>query len=284
MKIYNTVPYFLENYLPTVEYLNHYHEVFAPHFKEYFLYHCKDADEKIKNAIQKYPSQMSGIKEANAKIENLIQQVVTGYEQKYHVELTEDVHIIVGAYGSNAFTHRQINPEVTFCLEKLSSNEKHLKVIIAHEFGHALHNMLSDQEGMDWSELQWLHPFTTLLQEGCATYFSEQITAAEKSVYFSYDDNGEEWLQFVEKNKSEIIHAFLEDLQKCSNSEIFREWFSINGGLHFGYTRLAYFIGYSVLQSLIEKYQEKKAVTIWKDPGFHEEIEKVLLDLAKGSC
>ncbi|MFD1412506.1 DUF5700 domain-containing putative Zn-dependent protease [Oceanobacillus jeddahense] len=279
MKIYNTVPYFLEHYRPSVEYLNHYHERFESHFKEYFLYHCKNTDEKIKNAIKKYPYQMDEIRESSAKMENLIQQVVMAYSQKYKVEFTEDVHIIVGVYGSNAFTHRQINPEVTFCLEKLSSDEKHLNVIIAHEFGHSLHNRLSNQEGMDWSKLQWLHPYTTLLQEGCATYFSEQVTAAEKAVYFSYDDNGEEWLDFAEENRSEIITAFLEDVKKCTQHEIFQEWFSINGGSHFGYTRLAYIIGYTVIQSLIEKYQEKKAVTIWKEPGFHEEIEKVLIEL-----
>ena len=90
---------------------------------------------------------MSEIKESSGKIESLIQEVVLTYRQKYNVEFTKDVHIIVGAYGSNAFTHRQIIPEVTFCLEKLSSDDKHLKVIIAHEFGHTLHNILSDQEG-----------------------------------------------------------------------------------------------------------------------------------------
>lgn len=169
---------------------------------------------------------------------------------------------------------------MTFCLEKLSSSEEHLKVIIAHEFGHALHNILSDNDGMNWSKLQWSHPYTMLLQEGCATYFSEQVTVADKSVYFSYDDNGKEWLLFAEENKSEIITTFLEDVKKLTQPEIFHEWFSINGGAHFGFTRLAYFIGYNVIKLLIEKYQEEKAITLWKEPTFHEEIESVLIELA----
>lgn len=279
MKIYNTVPYFLENYVPSLEFLKHYHEKFTQHFKEYFLYHCKNADEKIINAIKKYPSLMNDIKESSEKIENLIHQVTLNYKEKYGVQFSKDVHIIVGAFGSNAFTHRQIIPEVTFCLEKLSSNDKHLQVIISHEFGHALHNILSDQKGMDWSKLQWFHPFTLLLQEGCATYFSEQVVNAEKPVYFSYNDHGVEWLQFVENEKSKIINSFLVDIKKRSHTEIFHEWFSINGGSYFGYTRLGYFIGYSVVQRLIDKYHEQRAVTIWSESNFHEEIETVLLEL-----
>lgn len=279
MKIYNTVPYFLLNYMPSERFLKHYHEKFSQHFKEYFLYHCKNADEKIKNAIQRYPSKMSEIKESSGKIESLIQEVVLTYRQKYNVEFTKDVHIIVGAYGSNAFTHRQIIPEVTFCLEKLSSNDKHLKVIIAHEFGHTLHNILSDQEGVDWSKVQWFHPFTTLFQEGCATYFSEQVADADKSVYFLYEDNGEEWLKFAEDNKNDIITTFLEDINKRTQSEVIHEWFSINGGSYFGFTRLGYFIGYNVIQILIEKYQEKEAVTLWKESTFNKEIETVLIEL-----
>lgn len=280
MKIYNTVPYFLSNYMPSELFLKHYYENFSRHFKEYFLYHCKNADEKIKNAIQKYPSKMSEIKESSGKIESLIQQILLTYRQKYNVEFTKDVHIIVGAYGSNAFTHRQIIPEVTFCLEKLSSNDKHLKVIIAHEFGHALHNILSDQEGMDWSKVQWVHPFTTLFQEGFATFFSEQVADADKSVYFLYDDTGEDWLRFAENNKKEIISTFLEDINKRTQPEIFHEWFSINGGSYFGFKRLGYFIGYNVIQILIEKYQETRAVTLWKESTFHKEIENVLLELS----
>lgn len=281
MKIYNTVPYFLLNYMPSELFLKHYYEKFSQHFQEYFLYHCKNADEKIKNAIQKYPSKMNEIKESSGKIESLIQQVVLTYTQKYNVEFTKDVHIIVGAYGSNAFTHRQIIPEVTFCLEKLSSKDKHLKVIIAHEFGHALHNILSNQEGMDWSKVQWDHPFTTLFQEGFATYFSEQVTDADKSVYFLYDDNGEEWLRFAEDNKNEIIATFLEDINKRSQPEIFHEWFSINGSSYFGFERLGYFLGNNVIQILIEKYQEKKAVTLWKESTFNKEMENVLFELTK---
>ena len=104
MNIHNTVPYFLENYKPSEQFLNEYHDRFSPHFKEYFLYHCKNADEKIRAGSQKYPNKMSEIKESSGKIEDLILQVVAAYKQKYNVEFSMDVHIIVGAYGSMPYT------------------------------------------------------------------------------------------------------------------------------------------------------------------------------------
>lgn len=279
MKICNTVPYFLENYEPTEFFLKNYFEKFDPHFKEYFLYHCKNPEKKIPQAIQKYPSKMSDIKDSSEKIEKLIQQVTATYQEKYKVQFDKDVHVIVGAYGSNAFTHRQIIPEVTFCLERLSSRDEHLKVIIAHEFGHALHNILSDREGMDWSKVEWSHPYTTLLQEGCATYFSKQVTDVDEAVYFSYNDSGVDWLEFAKTNQATIIRTFMEDMKEHRPVDIFHEWFSINGGANFGYTRLGYFIGYSLVQRLIEKTTELAAITIWKKDQFKVEIEKVLKEL-----
>lgn len=279
MKIYNTVPYFLENFEPTVQFLQRYHDKYTSHFKEYFLYHCKNAEEKKEYAIKHYPSKINEIKMSNGKIESLINKIATSYNEKYNVEFQKDVHVIVGCYGSNAFTHRQIIPEITFCLEKLSPEEEHLKVIIAHEFGHAVHNILSNKSGMEWSKLQWYQPFVWLLQEGSATYFSKQIVEAEESVYFSYDSSGNGWLQFAKSNTQEIVNSFLKDFNNLSHQDIFREWFSINGGNRYGHTRLGYYIGYIVLESLIKRYGELNAITLWKNPWFTDEVTRVLLKL-----
>ena len=280
MKIYNTVPYFLENFYTNKQFLQNYHEKFSPHLKEYFLYHCKNADEKMKTAMEKYPNAIEEIKECNLKIESFIRQIVEAYELKYKVKFTNNVHIIVGCYGSNAFTHRQIIPDVTFCLEKLSPEDNHLKVIIAHEFGHVLHNILTERAGIDWSKLQWNHPYTWLLQEGCATYFSKQVAVANESVYFAYDDRGEEWLRFAQNNTEEIITSFLKDF-KTDSQNVFKEWFSINGGTRFGHTRLGYYIGFVAINRLILKHGELKAITFWKEPNFIEEMEQVLMEIKK---
>jgi hypothetical protein len=277
MNIYNTVPYFINYYEPTEEFLKTYQKTFAPHFREYFLYHCKNPDDKIKVAHQRY--NLNNISEISKNIEKYIQEIAKSYQKKYNVQFEKDVHIIVGMFGSNAFCQREIIPEVTFCVEKLSPNAEHLKVIIAHEFGHVLHRIFSYQERMDWYSVQWYHPYTMLLEEGCATYFSKQVSKAKTSVYFSYDENGDEWLNFAINNFKLILNAFLEDLEKYSHEHIYYEWFSISGGKRFGYTRLAYYIGYRAVKKLIEKYGELKGITIWRNPSFFDQMKEILVEL-----
>lgn len=282
MNIHQTVPYFIENFTPTAAFIEQYQKKYAAHFEEYFRYHCKHPEEKLKIALEKYPAKLQDIRKIDGKIVRLINEVKTFYEMNYDARFEKDVHLIVGMYGSNAYTHRQIIPEITFCLEKLSPEDDHLGVIIAHEFGHALHNSLSDRVGMNWSELDWAHPYTWLLQEGCATYFSTKAVATNPAVYFTYDDEGEPWLHYAESNRKEIIQAFQTDLQVQSTNDLFREWFSINGGTRFGHTRLAYFIGFYLLHRLMEKLGEEDAVTVWKRPEFHSIMSQTLEEMTNG--
>lgn len=283
MIIHQTIPYFIKKFEPTAEFIEQYQQKYAVHFEEYFRYHCHRPEEKLKIALKRYPEKLPDIIEANGKIITLIKEVKVFYEMNYNVAFEKDVHLIVGMYGSNAFTHRQIIPEVTFCLEKLSPIDDHLRVIIAHEFGHALHNLLSDHVGMNWADLDWNHPYTWLLQEGSATYFSTKaVSLDDAAVYFTYDDE-EGWLRFAENNRVEILEAFQKDLQLLSPTDLFREWFSINGGTKFGKTRLAYYIGYELLLFLIRKTGEQEAVTAWKRPDFHSLMSETLEEMTHGA-
>jgi hypothetical protein len=184
----------------------------------------------------------------------------------------------VGGFGSNAYTYRQIIPNITFSLEKLSPEPDHLKAIVAHEFGHAAHNIISNEDGIDWTQVQWYSPLTWLNQEGAATHFSRRTAVdLHPSIYFSYDEKGYEWLTFSKANKNEIKKAFAEDYLALTPELVFREWFSINGGQKFGYSRLGYFIGDMFFQYQIENLGEIKAVTAWKERGFQEHVKQWLL-------
>lgn len=281
MTIYNTAPYFINNYQPNASFLHTYHATYPLQFKEYFLYHCKNPEEKKKTALQKYASHMNAMKVANQNIEKHLYTITSAYEKKYNIVFNNNVHIIVGLYGSNAFTHRQPIPDVTFCLEKLSPVDEHLKVIVAHEFGHVLHHMLSEQREVDWGAIPWFHPYTTLFQEGSATYLSEQLEIAKnQGTYFTYDDTGERWLAFSKKHKREIIRAFLSDMQTCHEDQIYREWFSIYGGTQFGYSRLGYFIGYELLHFIMKNYPELEAITIWRNANYIGTIHSILLEMS----
>ncbi|ATP39104.1 hypothetical protein CSE16_03170 [Solibacillus sp. R5-41] len=281
MKIHDTVTEFIKDYKPTTLYLNEYFASNQIHFDEYFKYHCLNKNEKLQEAINKHLAKLDDMAEICGKMSELIREIASTYENLYSVQFTEDVHLLVGLFGSNAYTYRQYIPEVAFCLEKLSPQIDHLRTIIAHEFGHVTHNLISIQEGIEWSSVDWMSPYTWLLQEGIATYFSTRVVSVRNDVYFIFEDDID-WLQFCEENKHLILKHFTQDLKKNPNNEIFKEWFSIRGGETFGKARLAYYIGYCFVTSLIEKFGVTYAITLWKERDFKQivldELETMIIN------
>ncbi|WP_137790142.1 hypothetical protein [Bacillus sp. E(2018)] len=274
MKIIDTVSFFLQNYQPTISFLKEYYKRYPSVFHEYFSYHCKDTEERHDLSIKKYQDSWSSIQCVHDLINPLIQDVVQKYEEEYRVQFPVEVNLIVGSYGSNAYTHRQIIPNVTFALEKLSPEPEHLRTIVAHEFGHATQNILTDKEGMKWERMNWNSPMTWLNQEGAATHFSRKIVGGlHPSVYFSFNNHGYEWFEFAKKNEDEFLLAFAKDYTSLSAQTIFSEWFSINGGKKFGHSRLGYYIADLFFQDQVIKLGERDAITAWKDDNFIRNAE-----------
>ncbi|MEK4486997.1 hypothetical protein MHH81_15730 [Psychrobacillus sp. FSL H8-0484] len=277
MKIIDTVPSFLNNYEPSVSFLRSYYAKYPEIFKEYFASHCKDTEERHSESIKKYPQHYAAIKQVHQNILPIIEEIAAEYEKLYKISFPVDINLIVGGYGSNAYTYHQIIPNITFALEKLSPDPDHLSVIVAHEFGHLAQNILSDQAGMNWEKIHWNSPLIWLNQEGAATHLSRKtVINVHPSIYFSYNSDGYEWLTFAQTNAKEIIKAFADDYLSLTPDELFREWFSINGGTMFGHSRLAYFIGDMFFQNQIEKYGEMAAIVAWENEGFEEQVKNWL--------
>lgn len=278
MKINDTVPYFLKNYEPTISFLRKYYAEYPGIFADYFAGHCKDTDERHGESIKKYPQHFSTIKQVYKNILPIIEEVAAEYEKLYQITFPIEINLIVGGFGSNAYTNRQIIPNITFALEKLSPEPNHLRVIVAHEFGHVAQNIISDSAGMDWPKVDWINPLLWLYREGAATHFSRQIVSNEHpSIYFSYDDEGDDWLSFANANTRDIKNAFAEDYLVLKPDDLFHEWFSINGGKKLGYSRLAYFIGYLFFQHELEKFGEMAPIVAWKEEDFLERVKQWLI-------
>lgn len=274
MIIIDTVPYFIRKYEPSISFLRSYYSEYPDIFKEYFSYHCKDTEERHNQSLKKYQEYFQTIKQVHKNILPIIKEINDEYFKLYQISFPIEVNLIVGGFGSNAYTYRQVIPNITFSLEKLSPEPDHLRVIVAHEFGHAAHNILSEEAGIDWTQVKWNSPLTWLYQEGAATHFSRRtVLNLHPSIYFSYNDDGYEWLKFSESNKKEVKRAFAKDYLNFTTELLFREWFSINGGEKFGHSRLGYFIGDMYFQNQIEKSSEINAVTAWKDKGFEENVK-----------
>lgn len=274
MKIIDTVPYFTKNYTPSIQFLRNYYNEYSSIFNEYFSYHCKDTEERHSQSICKYPQSMSAIKQVYQNIVPIILEITEEYNKLYRVAFPVDVNLIIGGFGSNAFTSRQIIPNITFSLEKLSPDPIHLRAIVAHEFGHAAHNIISNDARMDWTKIQWTNPLTWLNQEGVAIHFSRRtVPNLKPSIYFSFDDEGDKWLDFCNRNNQEIKKAFANDLFTLTAELFFREWFSINGGNKFGFSRLGYFIGDLFFQNQIEKLGEHEAIIAWQNTDFIDNVK-----------
>ncbi|CAG9622454.1 uS10 family ribosomal protein [Sutcliffiella rhizosphaerae] len=277
MQIIDTVPFFLAKEKRTIPFLRSYYETYPAIFHEYFSYHCQDTEERHMTSLTKYPDSIPSILETHKRIVPIIQEVSQTFAELYKLDLPIGVNLIVGGYGSNAYTHKQVIPDITFALEKLSSDPDHLRVIVAHEFGHAAHNLLSDKAGTDWTKMAWNHPLIWINQEGAATHFSRNIIPDLKpSVYFSFNDEGEEWIEFASTHFSEIKKAFAKDVEQEDSGSIFREWFSIRGGLTFKNARLAYYIGDQFFQYQKKRLGEHTAIVAWKEKHFIEDVQEWL--------
>ncbi|MBK3494691.1 hypothetical protein JFL43_07435 [Viridibacillus sp. YIM B01967] len=240
------------------------------------MYHCKDTEERHSQSISKYEHDFDNIRLVRSNIVSIIERVELSYKERYDVDFPIEVDLLIGGYGSNAYTYREIIPNISFALEKLSPEMNHLEYIVAHEFGHATHHIISDKKKIDWTKVDWNSPLTWLNQEGAATYLSRQ--AAPNLLphqYFSYDEEAE-WLLFAEENYEEIKDAFREDYQQLNINELFFEWFSINGGERFKHTRLAYFLGADFFQKQVDSLGEIEAVIAWGRDDFKQMVEEWL--------
>ncbi|MCH7322761.1 hypothetical protein LZ480_12755 [Solibacillus sp. MA9] len=282
MKIIDYVTPFLEKYEATPEYYETYFQKHRETFEFYFRFHCKNKEEKLCNALQQHPHKLEDMNFVKERILMNISEITANYEKMFDITFTEAVRIFVGLGGSNAYTTHSMNPEVAFCVERMPALETGIRALIAHEFGHAVHHIVTLRNGVKIGQIDWNNPYTWLIQEGIATYLSTQVVDASKDIYFAFERD-EVWLNYARMNKANIIASFQQDLEQLSSQEIFKEWFSINGGGLFGYARLAYYIGYEVVQELVEQIGIGDTILFWLQPNFKEQMNGLLNEFANNN-
>ncbi|KFN03309.1 aminopeptidase [Bacillus clarus] len=265
--INNTIPNFLrlwENNDIALHDLYKYYDTYPDVFGEYFKYHCPKTTERLSNAIQKYPDKLKDICMISEDLPWIIREVREEYRSRFEIELDLNFNLIVGGFGSNAFVEREIIGQIFFAAEKLSPELNHLRVIVAHEIGHVYHNVLLQENGMAWNKAEWTDATVNLYREGVATYLSKKVVKGlDDAVYYSYNNEGEQWLQCYKNRNVEIKKRFLEDYNEGGNVEKEKEWFRLSGGNYFGYNRLGYFLGTSYVEYLVEKFGEEQALAFW---------------------
>ncbi|AXY09474.1 aminopeptidase [Bacillus thuringiensis LM1212] len=265
--INNTIPSFLKLWEGTDVELTVLNQYFTSHpeiFEEYFKYHCPKTKERLSNAINLYPTKIEDIRIIAELLPNIIQEITNEYDNKFNFDVNMKFHLFVGAFGSNAFVEREIIGDIFLAAEKLSPDSNHLRVIVAHEIGHIYHNVMLQNDGMDWRKAEWTDAAVTLYREGIATYLSKKIVKGlNESVYYSYDNNGEHWLQCYIENEEHIKKRFLADYIERWAFEKEKEWFRLSGGQYFGYNRLGYFLGTAFVDYVVQTLGESEVFTFW---------------------
>ncbi|MBO1913223.1 hypothetical protein J4G37_51495, partial [Microvirga sp. 3-52] len=134
---------------------------------------------------------------------SMIKKIEALFNKTFNIDLNLALSykLIVGTFGSNAFVTQDNKREIYFAVEKLSADIEHLKVIVAHEIGHVAHFSFASNQDMNWTTVDWLNGLTTLYTEGVATYLSKKtVPNLNASVYFTYDAEGDSWVECYEKN------------------------------------------------------------------------------------
>ncbi|MED1302435.1 aminopeptidase [[Bacillus thuringiensis] serovar konkukian] len=274
--INNTILSFLKLWESTdveLAVLNQYCTSHPEIFEEYFKYHCPKTKERLSNAINLYPAKIEDIRIIAESLPTIIQEITNEYRNKYSFDVNMKFHIFVGAFGSNAFVEREIIGDIFFAVEKLSLDLNHLRVIVAHEIGHIYHNVMLQNNGMDWEKAEWTDAAVNLYREGVATYVSKQIVKGlNESVYYSYDDDGERWLQYSIENEEQIKKRFLEDYIEGWTFEKEKEWFRLSGGQYFGYNRLGYFLGTAFVEYVAQALGESEVFTFWNKHNLKRDV------------
>ncbi|MGE7998358.1 hypothetical protein ACQKOF_06710 [Lysinibacillus sp. NPDC093190] len=119
--------------------------------------------------------------------------------------------------------------------------------------------------------VDWESPFTWLLQEGIATYFSTKVVSARTDEYFV----------FQEDLKTNNYRRVLSDLTSLNVRAVFLECFSINGGKRFGINRLAYFIAFELIQNCLQELAELDVITLWRNVNYKNIIYQQLTEMTK---
>lgn len=277
MQIKNNIPSFLSfwesNENKSLADLEHYLKENEAIYANYFPIHCPRTEERLNAALQKYDDKLDDIRSISISLPAILQEMTNVYRERYDLEVELSYKLLVGTFGSNAFVTRDNKREIYFAVEKLSAERDHLKVIAAHEIGHVMHFSMATRQGMDWSEVDWMHGLTTLFTEGAATYLSKQtVPGLQERVYFTYDNNGDPWVKCYEENKAEVKRRFLEDALGEWDMTKEKEWFRLSGGSYFGHNRIGYLLGTDYVEQLVERIGEEAALTFWNGNDLKKDI------------
>ncbi len=181
-------------------------------------------------------------------------------------EFLQDEFYVVLYWGNGSgagwYTRYQGKPAILLGFENIlildwTSNES-LRALVAHEYGHLLHEAWRGSAIVDDSR-DPLHAYDILYSEGFAHYMESRVLGCD---FFPELEEGNDKLSvYVRHNISAIAKEYLERAEKAAPvKDFFGSWYRWNG-----YRQVGYFLGYLVVLKLAETMGEQDLARISRD-------------------
>ncbi|CAM3066867.1 hypothetical protein FITA111629_01485 [Filibacter tadaridae] len=158
----------------------------------------------------------------------------------------------VGGFENNPFVAPFDKERLALCLPIENGDSD---IYLVHELTHIVHSQTAQLTG------EWERTIaSTILQEGLATQVSKFVVPGEPDELYIEHKKG--WFQSCKKHRSEIFTGITPFLNE-SSSEIVTKFTFGNGTTN--HEREAYFVGWEVVQSLLEKGVTFKEIAVIKE-------------------
>ncbi|MFC1997612.1 hypothetical protein ACFLXI_08420 [Chloroflexota bacterium] len=189
----------------------------------------------------------SAIHVAHQNLIKVCEPVFRKSQQLFTLECEVIIVIYVGiGCGAGWVTSYQDSPAILFGLENVAkcgwSNRDAISGLVAHEFGHLIHEQLRRRN----QKTNGSGPWWQLYSEGFAQYCERMILRSDSWHQAMGEDEG--WLRWCQANKGWLASEFLNTVDTGQpTTPFFGSWFDIKGKSQTGY-----FLGNEVISKLVK--------------------------------
>lgn len=225
------------------------------------------AKKLLNNAWDKYEENLSLIEKWTPD-ETLVHKYLK--EVKTLLGCDQPINFVViyfvGGFENNPFVAPFDDKRLALCLPIESGDSD---IYLVHELTHIVHSQTAQLTG-DWERTI----ASTILQEGLATQVSKFLIPGEPDE--SYIEHKDGWFQSCKKYRLEIIKGITPFLNQAS-SEIVTKFTFGNGTTN--HEREAYFVGWEVVQSLLDAGVNFKEIASIKEDQIPEYLNNSIASL-----
>lgn len=188
---------------------------------------------------------------------NLLAVCPTIYQQAesklgFTSSVTFVIHVGLGC-GAGWVTSYQNSPAIWFGLENVAecgwSDRESIAGLIAHEFGHVIHEQWRTQSGESLEDGAWWQLYAEGFAQRC-----EEIINEGGAPHEAVNDEDQEWLTWCQTHRAELATEFLRAVDAGEAvQKFFGSWYDIEG-----HSQCGYFLGYEIIRQLETRFSLKE--------------------------